>query len=398
MTNPLRLVLAFTALLVTAAGAAHAQYVYWIDTNYGAPLLRRAQVYGDFRSELALAPGSLPEGLAYSPVSGRLVFGESAFAGAAIRQTTPAFAAPLAIVSGQSCVRGVAVHPGTGGIFWTTSNLVAGSQIWRCDSDGSGAQVLLDLGGAANLRGLAIDAAGGKLYFTDFDQELILRSNLDGTSLEAFYFAGPGAGPWGIFFDPMGQRVFWSEYGAGRIRSVAASGGMVATNVYLGLANPTYLERLPDGGVPDGFFLLWSEAGVGAQRIALAFPDGSASYTTNLPVSTYGGLAYVAGDALAVDPARLAPAELALAPGAPNPATAATVVQLSLPAATHARLTLVDVQGRRVATLLDGPMPAGRHPVPLAPVWAAARPAAGVYFLRLEAGGRRLSRKLVVAN
>jgi hypothetical protein len=398
MGKRLRCGLAFAALFLTVAGAAHAQYLYWIDTNFGAPVLRRAQVYGNFQSEVALAPGSLPEGLAYSPASGRLVFGESAFTGAAIRQTTPAFTAPLAIVSGQSCVRGVAVHPATGDVFWTTSNLVTGSELWRCDAGGNGAQALLNFGGTANLRGIAIDAAGGKLYFTDFDQNLILRANLDGTSLEVFHFLGAVAGPWGVLFDPAGQRVFWSEYVSGRIRTLPSSGGAVATTVYDGLANPTYLERLPDGGVPDGFFLLWSEAGVGAQRIALAFADGSGAFTTNLPVSSYGGLAYVPGDALAVDPAMLLPPELSLAPVSPNPATAATVVQLSLPVAAHARLTLVDVQGRRVATLLDGPLPAGRHPVPLAPVWAAHRPAAGVYFLRLEAGGRLLARKFVVAN
>jgi hypothetical protein len=43
-------------------------------------------------------------------------------------------------------------------------------------------------------------------------------------------------------------------------------------------------------------------------------------------------------------------------------------------------------------------MPAGRHTVPLASVWATRRPAAGVYFLRLEAGARLLTRKFVLAN
>lgn len=398
MGNRLRFGLALAGLFLTVAGAAHAQYLYWIDTNFGAPMLRRAQVYGNFQSEVALAPGSLPEGLAYSPTQGRLVFGESAFTGAAIRRTTPTFSSPLAIVSGQSCVRGVAVHPASGDVFWTTSNLVTGSQLWRCDADGNGAQALLNFGSTSNLRGIAIDAAGGKLYFTDFDQNLILRANLDGTSLEVFHFLGAVAGPWGVVFDPAGQRVFWSEYVSGRIRTAPSSGGVVATTVYDGLANPTYVELLPDGGVPDGFFLLWSEAGVGAQRIALAFADGSGAYTTILPVSSYGGLAYVPGDALAVDPALLAPPELALAPLSPNPATAATLVQFSLPAESRARLAVVDVQGRRVAALLDGTLPAGRHSVALADAWAGGRPAAGVYFVRLEANGRVLTRKFVLAN
>lgn len=396
MTKSLCRGLALAALLATAATAAHAQYLYWVDTNYGAPVLRRAQVYGSFQSEVALPAGSLPEGLAFSPVNGRLVFGESAYAGAAIRSTTPAFVPPVALVPGLSCVRGVAVHPTAGDVYWTTSNLVTGGLVQRSNASGGGLQTLLSLGSAANLRGVAIDAAGAKLYFADFGQNLILRSNLDGTSLEVFQNLGAGAGPWGLEFDPAAQRLYWCEYVAGRVRWAGAAGG-APTTLYGGIANPTYIETLPDAGAPGGVWLVWSEAGAGSQRIVIAYADGSGAFTTALNVSAYGGLAYVAGNALSIEPPFVAP-EFALSPVSPNPATRASSVEFALPAEMRARLTLVDVQGRRVASLVDGRLPAGRHAVSLAGAWASGRPAAGVYFLRLEAGGRQATHKLVLAD
>ena len=54
------------------------------------------------------------------------------------------------------------------------------------------------------------------------------------------------------------------------------------------------------------------------------------------------------------------------------------------------RAEVVDVRGRRVATLTDGPLPAGAHELR----WDAAVPA-GVYFVRVRADGESAARRLV---
>ena len=66
----------------------------------------------------------------------------------------------------------------------------------------------------------------------------------------------------------------------------------------------------------------------------------------------------------------------------PNPSRGRTAFAFTLPAAGHARLTVVDVSGRMVATLADGAFAAGEHQAR----WSAAAPA-GVYFARLHAPG-----------
>jgi len=64
----------------------------------------------------------------------------------------------------------------------------------------------------------------------------------------------------------------------------------------------------------------------------------------------------------------------------PNPVQAGSRVSFELPRATDARLTLYDVRGRKVKTLLDGQAAAGPHELAL----DTERLPAGVYFLRLE--------------
>lgn len=385
------------ALFSLAAPAAHAQFVDWTDVNWSSPLLSREQVNGPLvTASLWMPPGSMPEAIAWSPATGDLFFGEGSWTGARIRRTTPGLVAPVTIVDGQSCIRGLAADANTGRVYWTTSNLVDGSRVHRCDPDGANAAVLYDFGSGTNLRGLVVDAAAGWIYLADFDGSRILRLKTDASVLETFLTLTPGAGPWGLVLDAATQRLFWCEYGAGTV-NVIGTNGAGRTTVLTGRGNPTHIGYLPYPGIAGGGYLLWSEAAAGAQQMVIAPADGSAAYTTVLATTTYGGIAFTPGGQLDIGPF-VAPAELSLAAPAPNPATRASVIDFSLPAEQHARLELVDVQGRRVATLVDGTLPAGRHRARFAPAWAANRPAAGVYFARLEAGGRQLVRKLVVSD
>jgi hypothetical protein len=68
----------------------------------------------------------------------------------------------------------------------------------------------------------------------------------------------------------------------------------------------------------------------------------------------------------------------------PNPARTSTEIAFNLPQPTWVDLVIVDVAGRKVATLIDGPLPAGRHVT----VWAlrsevGPRVSPGMYFCRL---------------
>lgn len=76
------------------------------------------------------------------------------------------------------------------------------------------------------------------------------------------------------------------------------------------------------------------------------------------------------------------PTEYALRANYPNPFNPETTVEFDLPEAGPVTLTVYDVQGRAVATLISQDFVAGTHQV----VWNAGRLASGTYLYRLEAG------------
>jgi len=84
---------------------------------------------------------------------------------------------------------------------------------------------------------------------------------------------------------------------------------------------------------------------------------------------------------------------LALAPTVPNPARGTTLVRFTLPASAPVTLELFDLQGRRIATILDRqPLAAGVHEHPL----RTDRLESGLYLVRLESAGAVAARKFLV--
>ena len=88
---------------------------------------------------------------------------------------------------------------------------------------------------------------------------------------------------------------------------------------------------------------------------------------------------------------------LELGQNRPNPFNPVTSIRYVLPAPGHVRLAVYDASGRLVTTLVDEHVKAGPH----ATAWnsrsaGGAEVASGVYFCRLEAGGRTLTRKMVL--
>jgi len=78
----------------------------------------------------------------------------------------------------------------------------------------------------------------------------------------------------------------------------------------------------------------------------------------------------------------------------PNPFNPATTISFTLPHADRVSLTAFDLQGRAVATLVDGALEAGTHRV----TFDGAGLPSGVYLYRLQAGGRQASGKMALVK
>ncbi len=76
----------------------------------------------------------------------------------------------------------------------------------------------------------------------------------------------------------------------------------------------------------------------------------------------------------------------------PNPFNPSTTIRYSLPQRAHVTLNVFDVLGRKVATLVDAPLPVGEHAV----VFDARGLPSGVYFYQITAGSFKQIRKAVL--
>lgn len=86
------------------------------------------------------------------------------------------------------------------------------------------------------------------------------------------------------------------------------------------------------------------------------------------------------------------PTEFSLSQNYPNPFNPSTVISFQLPVNSHVTLKVFDVNGREVATLVEGELSAGNHIVQFAPSDLAD----GVYFYKLTAGKFSQTRKAIL--
>jgi hypothetical protein len=110
----------------------------------------------------------------------------------------------------------------------------------------------------------------------------------------------------------------------------------------------------------------------------------SSATTVTVAPARWVGLPPSATGALRLDPPR---------PNPFIPSRGPLSVQVTNPEAQPLRLAVYDLSGRRVATILDGPAPAGTFALAWDGRSAETPIDAGLYFLRLTAAGREVMRK-----
>ncbi len=88
------------------------------------------------------------------------------------------------------------------------------------------------------------------------------------------------------------------------------------------------------------------------------------------------------------------PERFALGQNFPNPFNPTTTIPVDLTDSGAVVLYVYDVAGRRIDTLIDGVLPAGRHEV----VWEAKNLPTGVYFYRLTAGDFSQVRQMMLVK
>ena len=105
--------------------------------------------------------------------------------------------------------------------------------------------------------------------------------------------------------------------------------------------------------------------------------------------------AYGGGDSVMVgidDEVSEIPTRFALTQNYPNPFNASTIIQYTLPNASHVTIEIYDILGRRVEMLVQEEQQAGYHQV----IWDADDNSSGMYFYRIQAEDYTEAKKMLL--
>jgi hypothetical protein len=118
---------------------------------------------------------------------------------------------------------GIAVDLSAGHVFWTNMGVPSADDgtILRSNLDGSAVTTIVPSGGTFTPKQLKIDGKNGKLYWSDREGMRVMRANLDGSQIEPLVTTGStatdrqDASKWcvGIALDVAGGRLYWTQKG-----------------------------------------------------------------------------------------------------------------------------------------------------------------------------------------
>ena len=147
------------------------------------------------------------------------------------------------LVTGLIAPDGIALDVAGGKIYWTDLDTRGTGRIQSASLDGSGILVLVT--GLASPDGIALDVAGGKIYWTDRQTGKIQRANLDGSSIQDLVTGL--AAPDGIALDVAGGKIYWTDRQTGKIQRANLDGSSIQ-DLVTGLIEPTDVALDVPGG------------------------------------------------------------------------------------------------------------------------------------------------------
>lgn len=143
----------------------------------------------------------------------------------------------------------LAIDAAGGKVYWVNAFI---DRIERSNLDGTGRETLTVGAGAVSID---LHTASGKIYWSNTAADKIQRSNLDGSALEDVLLT---PGPASISIDSAAARIYWTNTTDRVVRSAMLTGAGEAVFVSVG---PNVGERIADGAGSGSAFSSWTRSG-----------------------------------------------------------------------------------------------------------------------------------------
>jgi sugar lactone lactonase YvrE len=183
-----------------------------------------------------------------------------------------------------------------GGVYWTDRGA---DELKRMGFDGSGLQTIQLFGTVSfpgsNLRGVAVDQTGNRLFWADNGSDSLLRANLDGSdSVIVTTITGGNSFPADVRLDLTAGHLFWCDQTRNRIQRSSLDGtDVIDVTTNAAPSGPYFMDLDVEAGK-----IYWGDFDVGA--IYRANLDGSSretlltgnNKTRGVRVDPAGGMLY----------------------------------------------------------------------------------------------------------
>ncbi len=322
-----------------------AEDLYWTDVDWDA--IMRIHLPTSHVDVLPITGLSFPNGVAVLPSANLLCWGD-ATAGVVGAAQLNGTGAHTLLATPFHC--GIAFDRLHQKIYWSTALTATTGEIRRANLNGSNVEVVVV--GYGKPARIALDPAGGKIYWTDYVLDAVARANMDGTSVTYIYAVGSNLNPDGIALDLEAGKVYWGQ--------------SYATN------REKIMRMNLNGSNPEDVLV------------------GTFGIITDIVFATQPAGVEVTGSV---------PAPTLLRGAWPNPFSGETAIRLDLPEDREVRLTVHTADGRQVAALFQGTLPAGSREIRWDGRSALGRPVpGGIYYCRIETGGLSQAQKLLLSR
>jgi hypothetical protein len=174
--------------------------------------------------------------------------------------------------------------------------------------------------------------------------------------------------------------------------NAAAAGGFALGLSYQNVHGTQSGSISVDGGSPLSISLPGNTDSSSIPFISGSFQLSQGAHTVAVTAGNVNIDYVVLNQVTGIRDGKNSPVSFALEQNYPNPFNPTTNINFSLPKATNVELSIYNILGQKVMTLISGAMSSGVHSVQ----FNASHFASGVYIYRLEAGDVKINKKMVL--